>query len=121
VEDTKKGGMRKKLVYEDKDKKDFMSLVFGQWNYFADTKQKTKATFSLDIPYRAIKILSYKEDIILDPFNGSGTTCLAAEMLGRKWIGIDISKNYCEVAKQRIKDYQLEQQQLKIQVDELTN
>lgn len=121
VEDKKNGGERKKLVYEDKDKKDFMSLVFGQWNYFADTRQMTKATFSLDIPYRAIKILSYKEDIILDPFNGSGTTCLAAEMLGRKWIGIDISENYCEVARQRIKDYQLEQQQLKIQVDELTN
>ena len=42
-------------------------------------------------------------------------------MLGREWIGIDISKNYCEVAKQRIKDYKLEQQQLKIKVDELTN
>ena len=42
-------------------------------------------------------------------------------MLGREWIGIDISENYCEVARQRIKDYQLEQQQLKIQVDELTN
>ena len=110
VEDKKKGGMRNKMVYEDKDKKDFMSLVFGQWNYFADTRQKTKATFSLDIPYRAIKILSYKEDVVLDPFNGSGTTCLAAEMLGRKWIGLDISENYCEVARKRIKEYQLEQQ-----------
>jgi len=96
-----------------------MSLVFGQWNYFADTRQRTKATFSMDIPYRAIKILSYKEDIILDPFNGSGTTCLAAEMLGRKWIGIDISENYCEVAKQRIKEYQLELKQLEISVDEI--
>jgi len=114
------GEFRKKLVYEDKDKKDFMSLVFGQWNYFADTQQKTKATFSLDIPYRAIKILSYKEDLIMDPFNGSGTTCLAAEMLGRPWIGIDISKNYCEVAKNRIKEYQTEQKQLKLVLDEHT-
>jgi site-specific DNA-methyltransferase (adenine-specific) len=114
------GEFRKKLVYEDKDKKDFMSLVFGQWNYFADTQQKTKATFSLDIPYRAIKILSYKEDIIMDPFNGSGTTCLAAEMLGRPWIGIDISKSYCEVAQNRIKEYQTEQKQLKLVLDEHT-
>jgi site-specific DNA-methyltransferase (adenine-specific) len=75
------GEFRKKLVYDEKDKKDFMSLVFGQWNYFADTQQKTKATFSMDIPYRAIKILSFKEDVVMDPFNGSGTTCLAAEML----------------------------------------
>ena len=34
------GEFRKKLVYEENDKKDFMSLVFGQWNYFADTQQK---------------------------------------------------------------------------------
>ncbi len=112
------GEFRKKLVYDDKDKKDFMSLVFGQWNYFADTQQKTKATFSMDIPYRAIKILSYKEDVVMDPFNGSGTTCLAAEMLGRPWIGLDISKNYCEVARERIKEYQLNQQQLEIVLDE---
>ena len=112
------GEFRKKLVYDEKDKKDFISLVYGQWNYFADTQQKTKATFSLDIPYRAIKILSYKEDIIMDPFNGSGTTCLAAEMLGRKWIGLDISENYCKVAEERIKEYQIEQQQLKIVLDE---
>lgn len=120
VEDKKTGGERKKLVYEEIDKKDFMSLVFGQWNYFADTKQLTKATFSMDIPYRAIKILSYKEDIVFDPFNGSGTTCLAAEMLGRKWIGVDISESYCEVARKRIKEHQLKQQQQKIEVEEIS-
>jgi len=112
------GEFRKKLVYDDKDKKDFISLVYGQWNYFADTQQKTKATFSLDIPYRAIKILSYKEDLVFDPFNGSGTTCLAAEMLGRPWIGMDISENYCEVARERIKEYRINQQQLEIVLDE---
>ena len=74
----------------------------------------------MDIPYRAIKILSYKEDVILDPFNGSGTTCLAAEMLGRKWIGIDISENYCKVASNRVREYQLEQQQLEIILEETT-
>jgi site-specific DNA-methyltransferase (adenine-specific) len=112
------GEFRKKLVYDEKDKKDFMSLVFGQWNYFADTQQKTKATFSLDIPYRAIKILSYKEDVVFDPFNGSGTTCLAAEMLGRPWLGCDISPNYVKVAQERLKEYKLNQQQLEIVVDE---
>jgi len=112
------GEFRKKLVYDEKDKKDFMSLVFGQWNYFADTQQKTKATFSMDIPYRAIKILSFKEDVVMDPFNGSGTTCLAAEMLGRPWIGVDISQKYCEVARERIKEYQINQQQLEIVLDE---
>jgi len=47
----------------------------------------------------------------MDPFNGSGTTCLAAEMLGRKWIGLDISENYCKVAEERIKEYRTKQLQ----------
>jgi site-specific DNA-methyltransferase (adenine-specific) len=108
VIDKKTGIIKQKNVYKEVDKKDFMELVFGQWNYFADTKSLTKATFSLDIPWKAIKILSYKEDIIFDPFNGSGTTCLAAEKLGRKWIGVDISENYCKVARQRIRQFQYE-------------
>jgi site-specific DNA-methyltransferase (adenine-specific) len=82
-----------------------MELVFGQWNYFADTKSLTKATFSLDIPTKAIKILSYKNDIILDPFAGSGTTLVAAEILDRRWLGIELSPNYVEVAKERVKAF----------------
>jgi site-specific DNA-methyltransferase (adenine-specific) len=96
------GTIKKKVVYEEQDKKEFMELVFGQWNYFADTKSLTKATFSMDIPTKAIKILSYKNDIILDPFAGSGTSLVAAEILGRRWLGIELSPNYTEVAKTRV-------------------
>jgi DNA modification methylase len=42
-------------------------------------------------------------DIILDPFCGSGTTCVAAKKLGRKYIGIDISEEYCQIARDRLK------------------
>ena len=41
--------------------------------------------------------------LILDPFCGSGTTCLAAKMLGRRYIGIDISEDYCQIARDRLR------------------
>jgi len=44
-----------------------------------------------------------RNNCVLDPFLGSGTTALACEQLGRRWIGIEISEKYCEIAKQRIK------------------
>lgn len=46
---------------------------------------------------------SKSNDLILDPFCGSGTTCVAAKLLNRKYIGIDISPEYCEIARKRIK------------------
>ena len=99
------GTIKTKAVYQEEDKKEFMSLVYGQWEYFADTKQQTKATFSMDIPSKAIKILTYKNDIILDPFAGSGTSLVAAETLGRRWIGVELSENYSKVAKERVQHF----------------
>jgi DNA modification methylase len=93
-----------------------MELVFGQWNYFADTKSLTKATFSMDIPTKAIKILSYKNDVILDPFAGSGTTLVAAEILDRKWLGIELSPNYVEIAKSRVKPFIEEKTKITVQI-----
>jgi site-specific DNA-methyltransferase (adenine-specific) len=99
------GTIKQKMVYQEEDKKEFMSLVYGQWEYFADTKQQTKATFSMDIPMNAIKILTYKNDIVLDPFTGSGTSLVAAEVSGRRWLGIELSENYTKVAKERVQHF----------------
>ena len=48
--------------------------------------------------------LSNTSDIIFDPFCGSGTTCVAAKKLGRRWIGIDIEPKYVDIAKSRVQN-----------------
>jgi site-specific DNA-methyltransferase (adenine-specific) len=111
---------KNKTVYRDEDKKEFMELVFGQWKYFNDSRPLTKATFSMDIPSKAIKILSYKGDVIMDPFMGSGTTALSAEFLGRNWIGIELSEEYTKVAKQRILEYRAKLAQTKLELEEVS-
>jgi site-specific DNA-methyltransferase (adenine-specific) len=109
-----------KKMYEKSDKDDFISLVYGQWNYFADTRQQTKATFSMDIPVRAMKILSYKEDIVMDPFMGSGTSAVAAEFVGRNWVGVELSENYTEVANKRLLEYRAKLLQTKLELEEVS-
>ena len=113
VEDEN-GVIKQKKVYTEDQKREFIDLVFGQWNYFADTKSMTKATFSMDIPTKAIKILTYKNDVVLDPFAGSGTSLVAAEVLDRRWIGIELSPNYTEVARKRVQGFVDEKKQQKI-------
>ena len=111
------GTLKDKVIYDDDDKKEFMNLVFGRWEYFADTKSLTKATFSMDIPSKAIKILSYKNDIVLDPFMGSGTTAVSAELLGRRWLGIEYSSNYVDIATNRIKHFIEERNQTELELE----
>lgn len=111
------GLFKNKTMYKEEDKKEFMNLVFGRWEYFADTKSLTKATFSMDIPTKAIKILTYKNDIVLDPFMGSGTTAVAAETLERRWLGIELSPNYTEIARNRVNQFIEERKQLKLEIE----
>jgi len=114
--EDKNGVMKPKTIYTEQQKREFIDLVFGQWNYFADTRTLTKATFSMDIPTKAIKILTYKNDLVLDPFCGSGTSVVAAEVLNRRWIGIELSPNYTKVANDRVAKFRAEQQQVKMEL-----
>ena len=117
VEDEN-GVIKQKKVYTEDQKREFIDLVFGQWHYFADTKSMTKATFSMDIPTKDIKILTYMNDVVLDPFAGSGTSLVAAEVLDRRWIGIELSPNYTEVARKRVQGFVDEKKQQKINFEE---
>jgi site-specific DNA-methyltransferase (adenine-specific) len=69
----------------------------------------------MDIPTKAITILSYKNDVVLDPFAGSGTSLVAAEILDRRWLGIELSPNYCDVARGRVQAFVDEKTKVKIE------
>ena len=71
------------------------------WKIPQDRNNPHPAPFPVELVQRCIQ--STNARIILDPFIGSGTTAIAAESSGRNWIGIDITKDYCKMAKERIR------------------
>jgi len=84
-------------------KKEFMMGCSGIWKLKTQTKELTKANFHTDLPDLCIKLLSFENETILDPFMGSGTTALSCQNLHRNFIGIEISKEYCKIAEERLK------------------
>ena len=99
----------KKLQTEGKTDlipEEFKKWAFSVWNITPETQMKKighPAMFPVDLPYRLIKMLSWTDATVLDIFNGAGTTGVACEMLGRKYIGIEMSKKYCDLTVERIK------------------
>ena len=59
------------------------------------------AVYPPDLPEMLIKVASPENGVVLDPFAGAGTTLVVAEKLGRRWIGIEINTDYCEIIKRR--------------------
>ncbi len=67
------------------------------------------APFPLGLPLRAIySILERKGKVVLDPFAGTGTTLVVAKILGHNYIGIDVSNDYAEIARRRLRNYEKE-------------
>jgi site-specific DNA-methyltransferase (adenine-specific) len=84
---------------------EFKEWVLGKWAFPPETRMRDyhhPAMFPEELPRRLLKLFTYRNDIILDPFNGAGTTSLAAHRYGRRFIGIDLSRDYCAVALQRL-------------------
>jgi site-specific DNA-methyltransferase (adenine-specific) len=73
------------------------------WEITQERDNTHPAPFPVELPYRCIS--ATRGGVVLDPFMGSGTTAIAAKKLKRDWIGIDVSEEYCNMAKKRISLY----------------
>ncbi len=96
----KTGGTKK----SDVTRKEFMDWTNGLWTFNGESKKKIghPAPFPKELPYRCIKLFSFQRDVVFDPFAGSGTTLIMAQNTSRIGIGVELDKNYCELAKRRI-------------------
>jgi len=90
----------------DITKVEFVKWTNGVWSFSGESKKRVghPTPFPLELPIRCIKLFSFIGDTILDPFLGSGTTLIACVQTGRRGIGVEIDRGYCEIAKQRIID-----------------
>jgi site-specific DNA-methyltransferase (adenine-specific) len=85
-------------------KEQFMEWTKSIWTMNAESARRIghPAPFPEELPFRLIQLYSFKSDIILDPFMGSGTTAISALKSDRKFVGYDISKEYIDLAEKRI-------------------
>ena len=88
----------------DIERNEFMDWTNGLWVFNGESKKRIghPAPFPIELPRRCVKLFSYVDDVVLDPFSGSGTTLIAAVSNNRKGIGIDVDGKYCELARKRI-------------------
>lgn len=86
------------------DKSEFMEWTKSVWTMQAESARRIghPAPFPEELPYRLINLYSFKDDIILDPFMGSGTTAISALKSNRKFVGYEISSEYLSLSEKRI-------------------
>ncbi len=102
-----KGTLKKEGLSENIDitADEFKKWVVAKWSIAPERRMKEfnhPAMFPEELVNRVLKLFSFRNDLILDPFNGVGTTTSIAKELGRRYLGIDISEEYCQKAEERI-------------------
>jgi site-specific DNA-methyltransferase (adenine-specific) len=88
----------------DLTSEEFTALTRSIWGFPTGSASKVghPAPFPVELPRRLIKLYSWKGGLVLDPFCGSGSTCVAASQLDRLWIGVDIDPTYADLARRRV-------------------
>ena len=87
--------------------KEWIKNQLGVWQFYYEKrdirdKEKHPATYPISLARRIIELFTHQGELVLDPFNGSGTTLVAAKDTDRNAIGFDISEEYCDLTKDRI-------------------
>jgi len=103
----KPGGYRKPTQYQRDNsrmsKEEFDAWFRQFWNIPGESTRRHPAPFPSELAYRLVRMFSFIEDIVLDPFCGTGTTMLAAMKTGRNSIGIEIDPHYIDIAERRLR------------------
>lgn len=112
-ETTKHDGDKDKITVSGDD---FIRNSRALWEFPPETDMMKKydhpAVFPEELPRRLIDQLTYRDDVVLDPFSGAGTTCAVAKQMGRRYIGIEMSKKYHSRSSERlamIPDFKLDE------------
>lgn len=85
-------------------KEEFIHHTKSIWSFPTESARRVNhpAPFPVELPRRCIEMYTYAGDVVLDPFLGSGTTAVAAKMCGRRYVGLDLSEEYCAIAEERL-------------------
>ena len=83
---------------------DFLNSTKSVWEFPAESAKRVKhpAPFPVELPKRLIELYTYANEIVLDPFMGSGTTAIAAQNINRNWVGFETSQGYVKIANERL-------------------
>jgi len=97
---------RKDKGESDIDGQEFMDATLSVWNIAPESAKRVghPAPFPVALALRVIRLYSYKNDVVLDPFAGSGTTCVAAKHSQRHYVGYDTEESYCNLANKRLSE-----------------